>query len=351
MALELLDEETQALVDKVQKLLRLAAKNPNPHEREAAEAKAHEWLAKFNLDMATVEQHGDIESGKRAEENLKGGYYQFQRDLWKAVAELNFCLYWNQMARIVERKFLPNPKLNGFRRHEVERYENQHRLVGRIHNIILTRTMAEYIEQAIEHAIRDACKGSGEQTRSKWANDLRSGAAERVVERIYQKRREMIREQERAARDAEIKAREAGREGVSTGRAVTLATLADIERDANHDFLVGEDGYSARVRKEEAEARTRRAEIRRQAEQEWAEWCAANPEEAARRAKEERARERRNAARRERYWHEQGQYNSRRSYGGTSRRDRSAYYAGRDIGDTIGIDPQAAQRGSAGRLG
>lgn len=346
MAIELLDPETQNIVDKVEKMLRLAANNPNPEERARAEEKAHAWLAKYNLDMATIEQHGGTENGRRAEENMKGGYFDYQRDLWRAVAELNFCMYWNQIAFVKERKFLPNPQLNGFRRHEVTRRENQHRLVGRIHNVILTRTMSEYIEHAIERAVVENISGD-QQRRGTYANSLRRGMFERVVERIYTKRREMIAEEEQKARDAEIAAREAGKGEHSTGRGLTLASLAQAEEDANKDFIMGEDGYSARMRKEAAERRAARAEAARQADEEWTQWCADNPEEAARMAAEQVAEERKRQKRRNRYV-PRGRYNY--SPRDDVKGDAGAHYAGRELGNKISIDAQTGRDKSAGSL-
>lgn len=351
MAIELLDEETQAVVDRIEKMLRLAANNPNENERAAAEAKAHEYLARFNLDMATVEQHGGTENGRRADEKMKGGHYEYQRDLWRAVAELNFCMYWNMVARIEEKKFLPDRAANQFRRHVVVRHERQHRLVGRIHNVILTRTMCEYIEAAVERMVAEDIKGTAEQSRGTSANSYRRGCFQRVCERIYEKRREMIAEDERNARDAEIKAREAGKAGVSTGTGITLRSLAQQERDANNDFILGEDGASARLRAEAVEQRAENARIAAEIEAENAQWAADHPEEAAAEAKAERARWRKLEASRDYYWRTKGQYGyGRREPANDIKGDAGAYYRGREKGETISIDAQTGRNKSAGAL-
>lgn len=344
--LEQLDEETQAVVDRVEKMLRLAGNNPNEHERAAAEAKAHEYLAKFNLNMAMIEQHGGTENGKRADENLKGGHFEYQRDLWNAVAQLNFCMYWNQVVRIVERKFMPNPKMNGFRKHEIVRHERQHRLVGRVHNIILTRTMCEYMEQAVDRLVDENIRGTDEQKRGMWANSFRRGAFENIVSRIQERRRELIAEDKQKAAKAARTAATAG----DPGRTLTLATLVDAERDANNDFIMGEDGYSARKRAEDAEWRAERAAARAEADAAYTAWCVANPEEAAKAAAEVRREERARQQRQDRYWRERGQYTQERTRSDGVKGDRSAHYAGHAAGEKISIDAQASTRKTAGRL-
>ncbi len=76
---DLTDEQRRA-IEQVEKLLRLAGKNQNENESAAAAAKAQELLAKYNLDMATVEQNSGASSGKREDTKFEGG----QSEQWRA---------------------------------------------------------------------------------------------------------------------------------------------------------------------------------------------------------------------------------------------------------------------------
>lgn len=88
-------ERDEVLIDKIGKLLAKAAGTKNEVERDLFNAKAMQLIADNNLDMAAIEIGGNsAKAAKRTDEKLAGGLYQWQRDLWKAVADLNFCMYW-----------------------------------------------------------------------------------------------------------------------------------------------------------------------------------------------------------------------------------------------------------------
>jgi len=307
----------------VEKLMRLAGKNPNEAEAAAASAKAMDLLAKYNLDMSIVEQNSG-DKGKREDAKMAGGLYHYQRDLWQALAELNFCMYWNQYR-------YDKDKSEKRRRPS---YTFQHRLVGRTVNVTATRTMAQYLEQTIERLTRERMGGDGKQFFTRYAISYREGIAARVEEKIYERRRHLLAEERAKEKAAEKAARAAGREGVSTSTALTLASLRQSEEDANNDFLYGE-GWSAKQR---AEALAR-AEASRIAEEEYTRWAKANPEEAAKEAEELRKRQR---AYRPSY--------GRASYRDTKQRDDGAYYSGYDAGANVSIDPQADGRKNGGLL-
>jgi len=63
--------EMERVVERVRKLLALAARNPNEAEATAAAAKAQELLAFYNLDMATVENVAGT-SGAREDAKVRG---------------------------------------------------------------------------------------------------------------------------------------------------------------------------------------------------------------------------------------------------------------------------------------
>lgn len=316
-----LSPEARRAIEQVEKLLRLAGKNQNENEAAAATAKAQELLAKYNLDMSIVEQNSGTSSGKREDTKFEGGLYHYQRDVWEAVAELNFCMYWNMYA-------YDKAKTEKRRRPS---YTFQHRVVGRTVNVVATRGMADYLLGAIERLTRERFPEPS-QFFTRRANSFREGLAETVIGKIYDRRRHLLKADLKAERDAKRAAEKLQREGVSTATTLTLSTLRKSEEDANTDFLYGE-GTSARWAQEEAE----RAEAKRIRDEQYTAWARANPEE-ARKEEEERRKARR-----------AGGY-GRASYRDTKGRDYGAYYEGQDKGKAISIDPQAESRKTAGLL-
>lgn len=320
------------LVEKIQKLLNLANKNPNEEEAAAAAAKAQEMIEEHGLSMATIDQSKGAAEGRREEKKLKGGQYEYQRDLWRAVAELNFCLYWTQQQWRTREKEEKDPWDGSTYARTVWGRYYTHRIVGRIVNVAATRALAGYLEQTIERLTMDFVHNDNRQRFSRRAVSYREGIADRLCEKIYDRRRELLREEKRKQKEAEKAQRRAARAGVSTETAITIADVTQSERDANNDFLYGE-GWSADQRAQAEERARRRAEE----EAEYAKWAAANPEEAA--AKE---------AEREKEWKK----HSSRYRGGPAPkpRDHGAYYSGYDKGGDVGLDQQTSDRSKSGGL-
>lgn len=326
-----LSPEAQRAVEQVEKLLRLAAKNPNQAEAASAAAKAQELLAKYNLDMATVEANTGASSGKREDTKLKGGLYHYQRDLWRAVADLNFCLYWNMYTwdkDKVGRRRRYNWDLDRKVTEKVQGgYRFEHRVVGRKVNVTATRIMAQYLEQAIERLTRERVADPKEFF-TRGATSYREGIAEEVINKIYERRKHLLAAEALKAKEAQ----RAATAGNVTGTALTIASLAQSERDANIDFIYGE-GTSAEWAANKAE----RAAEREREEAEYTKWAKANPKEAAELEEKERKK--------------------RRSYGPRSyadkkydNRDWSMYGEGQKAGKKVGIDPQTEDWRSAGAL-
>lgn len=350
-----LSPEAVATIDKVRKLLNLANRNPNPEEAASAAAKAQKLLAEHNIQMSMVEEQTGHVEGKREKAKLAGGMYKYQQQLWQAVAELNFCLYWNQQTwekRKVQRYDEWgewNEKLGRRTYYKwVEDYARtwRHTLVGRTINTQATQLLARYLEDAIERLLEErlgerinsrAVVGSSvnKQRFSSWAVAYREGAVYDLVQRLEEKRQGLIDEMEKARREAETRAKEAG---TSLERSLSIEVMAQSEHDANMDHLYGE-GWSAEQRAKKAE----RARIAAEEEARYAAWAAANPEEA--RAEEEKRRKER-----EKYW-------ARRRGGGgsytetASDKNPGAWAAGRRDAAKISIDTQVGSgSGPQGRL-
>lgn len=332
------DPAVEKVVDQVRKLLNLAAKNPNENEAAAATAKAMSLLAAHNLDMATVGQGG--EDGRREDARQRGGMYTYERDLWRSVAQLNFC--WHFPTREFHRD-----------KRGRRRVTFHHRLVGRVVNTTSTRVMAQHLQQTIERLCRarladDHAGASGGQLNSQffssWAVAYREGMAHRVILKLRERR---AADEEARELEAEKARDRAARKGTSTATTLTIADVKQSEDKANYDFLHGAGAWDRREARWE-EDRREQARADAEAEAELAQWAKDNPEEAAREARKEAARER-ERERREARGGGGGRY--RAPTAEERRQGSGAFWAGYDKGAEIGIDPQADSRGSTKQIG
>lgn len=301
------------VIERIQKILALGRRGGTEAESAAAMEKAQTLLAEYNLSIADVDSRVET-SARREQAAQSGGQYVYQRELWSAIARLNFCIH------------LVSGKWAKVGRKEV--YRRQHVIVGKVVNVQMTIAMGTYLEDAANRLCRERLEvrhGAGSspgelnsQFYSSWAVGFREGVSDRVIEKIEKRRQVMVDEETRRAREA------ARAGGGSSSTALTLGSLAQQERDLNIDFLYGnEPGTTARERAERAAAAAR-------AEAEYTAWAAAHPEEARRDA--EKARKERERS-------------SRRYRAAPTRKvNGSGYNAGYEAGEKVGIDPQATAR-------
>lgn len=328
--------EVKSVLEKVEKLLRLAASNPNEAEAASATAKAQDLLAAYNLDMAALEENtGD---GKREKEELDGGRYEWQRDLWGAVADLNFCFYLNRTVFIesplgTTKEYRSHTNEDGVERWRYVRgmWRHQHHVIGRKVNVAATKAMSTYLESVCDRIVKERVRNTNERANGRWANSFRDGLVARVLGKIYDRRADILNE-EQLKRKAQMDAAAASAAaGASTSTALTLASYAKSEDDANIDFVYGE-GTSARW----AANRAAEAAAQRAAEEEYTRWAAANPEK-ARKQEEERKRKA-----------ERDRQRQNRSY--FKNKNTGAWLDGHRAGESVSIDQQAEQRKAKGLL-
>lgn len=329
-----MDETTQKIVDQVEKLLRVAAKTSNEAEAAAFTSKANELLAAHNLTISEVEaaSSGAI-SGKRLDDHVAGGMYKYQKRLWVSIAELNFCMYWSMLMRTKE---------GSIKFKYGRQFTHTHRLVGRQVNVIATKNMGSYLEGVIK---RLCIERLGEEDRSgffsSWAVAFREGIADRIVDKVQERRNTAVDQEERKVKAA---ARKASKEGLSTSMALTLTGLAEREEQANYDFLNGEGAWARKkaredqIDKEWEVRRAKEALARAEAERVYTEWAEANPEEAAEDERKALARLRAKDRQRERRGGGWGRY--ARATPEEMRRGSGGYHAGWDAGEKISIDQQ-----------
>lgn len=302
---------TEALdaIKRVEKLLALARDaRGNEHEAQNALDMAHQILEKHNLDMAVIESKKSTGvDGKRDDTRLKGGLYKWQRELWDYTSRLNFCVYYS---------------IRGTAKGST--YEN--RVIGRPVNVVMTKMMAEYLQQTIERMAREWAEQRGLNIFCKDAVIYREGMADSISLRLWKLRDQRLKEsQDRAARNS----------GNGTGRELALTDVASTEDDLNTDYLHGMPaGTTARNRATRvAEHEARKAEHERRMRED------ANYAKGYNDAQEKATAE----------WQERikNYRASNRAYRETAqdrRRDTVAYRAGRQSGDAVGLDPQMTKK-------
>lgn len=313
------DAKTEAVSEKVRKLLALANGNDNEHQAEAAANKARELLEAHNLDMAHISKDSGNGYAPRDKQVLRGGLYSWQRDLWNMTATLNFCKYWYIRGNRVGSQY-------------------EHELLGSKVNVIATRLMAQYLQDTVERLAREWMRDNrpGLSIFTKEAIAYREGITSRLVMRMWNLRNERLKE------DADrIKAERANNaaHGVFTENALVLADVISTEEDLNTDHVYGwPPGTAARKRKEreaKAEQADREAaELLKQQE----EYDAAHPEEAARRKAKEKAE---SDARWKAYANKT--YRSRKATPEEERRRMASFGQGYDKGGEISLDKQVGE--------
>lgn len=311
------DDATEAVITKIRKLQALANNNDNEHQAAAAAAKMQELLEAYNLDMTIISRASNTAS-PRDKQILKGGLYGWQRNLWNATAELNFCKYWYKRGLKAGSSY-------------------EHELLGSKVNVISTRLMADYLQNTVERLARKWMQDNrpGLSIFIKEAIAYREGVSERLVSRMWELRRQRILNDEakvKAEREANVA------KGVFTENALVLTDVISNEEDLNNDHIYGwEAGTSARKRKEglvrQEAAERAAAELLRQQE----EWDAAHPAEAAARAAKDQAE---NEARMKDYWKKAGKQRTRKMTPEEERRNMGSFQQGYREGGNVSLDRQ-----------
>lgn len=286
------------ITDKIKKLLKLAKGNTTEGEASAAMQKVQDLLADYNLTMAQVEAKADKsdkvaddpEANRTKQKHEKSAMYKFQRNLMQVIADCNFCHYWTGEAG----KYTKNGRW-------MRTYH--HVLVGREANVMVAQNLFDYLNTTIERLCNE--KYPSPLNLSKSAISFKEGCAVRLQERLRVQRREA---------DAASTAKTA--EAAATGSALMLLTdLRQNEKDLNYDFACGfEPGTTAKNR---------------------ADWLVrqAEPQAEVTETEEERiAREKRNKKFWERYDRERQREHDAK--------DWNAFYAGKEKGNTVGLDTQ-----------
>jgi Protein of unknown function (DUF2786) len=294
------------IIKKIQALLKMGQRGTNhdgsSNEAEATLAmqKAQELLAKYNLNLAQLETAADstaVAGGKRVKEKTsRSAMYKWQRDLWAALADANFCWHW------VQKVYEDRIRYGGVQ----TRHVNRHFLLGREENVAAVLVMGDYLCDTIERLQPYGVAGR----MSTSANSWREGCAARLIERI----------QKQVEVDNVVVP--------SSGTAITLANVADREYAANYDYSYGEGAYA----KSQQRAAERRKEWDLARAEEKAKRAAETPAEKAHREAVEAKQQREN----EKYWEREWKKQQRQA----AKKDWAAYESGQKAGDSISLHRQ-----------
>jgi hypothetical protein len=313
----------EKLIKKIEALLN--TKGCTEAEAQSRVAKAQELLEKYNLDLAMVGQNKTA----RKDNTRKGGLYSWQRNLWKAVAELNFCHYLS---------------IKGLERGSTY----QHRIIGSHANVVQTEHMAQYLQDTVERLAQEWAKANFyKSVFVREAIAYREGITNRLSERLRDRRETIVAE----ARKAEQERKQAqARTNADPGTtALTILDVISSEADFNNDYLNNwELGTTARNRAE-SEARSKAW-----SEEFWRRENAKSPEQKAKEAEELAkwvAEQNKKAEKRQRRINKtppKPRY--RKATPEEERAGMGSYYEGRAKGNEVGIDDQVKAGEKRGAL-
>lgn len=321
------------IVRKIQLLLALAERTKgNEVEAAAAMSRAQELLAKYNLDLSTVQDTAVAGGTNTPEDALakrdyakgsRSALYQWQRNLVRAIAEANYCRYWHV------KELCGKP----------ERLRNRHKVLGRTANTTVVLVMVDYLFDTIERLLPAEYAELGR--RSQEASLWREGCAARLIERIEEKA------------EAMQKADYAAQGEAAYSSAIAIRTMSDGEAAANYDHINGKGAWAQKLaydagREERMAgwAKEREAREAKELAELEAKLLSETPEEKAKREKREAKEQERQDRANERYWNAAWNRSSKES----SRRSSSAFAAGSRAGEKIGLDAQLKARRKADEL-
>lgn len=313
------DNENQAMMEKIRKLLALADSTKTTEaEATAAALKIQELVQTYGLDLAEIElQNKDSQHGVRDMGTVgRRAMFDWQQELMTTIAQNNFCLC-DVRVIYVEKK---------------NRNSKQHFLVGRKLNIDVTVRLYDYLIETM----RRLCE-SGGFIQHKTRTLFYEGASRRLTDRLKLQRK--LREAEERRRQTE--ARAAG----TYMNALMLTDVYGSEADMNNDKLNGYPiGTTARQRTE----KINKEQARQVREQEFIEkgvdrimafylshGCTHELALSYTQAYHVEVRKRQRRQQRQR--HQGFTMHERKERG---RANTEAYKAGMEAGDSIGLDPQ-----------
>lgn len=235
---------TSNVLERIQKLLTLAADGSGATEAEAALAASHvqRLLTEYNLTLAEIGATRTQDTDKRGKTTHdKAAMYSYQQNLMGALARNNFCHHW-----IKTEMAFSNGRTRKVKRHVV---------LGREVNSITTRMTYDYLVITMDRLL----PYQGMAKRGREALLWLAGCTERLTARINEQRIEAEDESRRRADEAAARAK---RSGDTPGNALVLVDVYANEDELNQDVHYGRPLGTTTTRRLEAEAREAAADAR-----------------------------------------------------------------------------------------
>jgi len=315
---------TDDVVRKIQLLLQLAERaEGNEAEASAAMAKAQDILARYNLDLATVQDKvvvggtniSKAEVVREKRESRRNATYAWTHVLYCAVAEANYCKYWTADSKVESEKM------------GRVRWVKRHKVLGRVENTTVVLMMGDYLYATIMRLLP--------YDKSSWLSSDAIAWCDGCVERLA----ERIKEKAEAQRTPDYAAQ--GEAGYST--ALAIRSMAEAEDIGNYDAEHGKGAWARKLERDAKYAEDSKLWVAEQQERATrmelelaARLAAETPQERAKREKAEARERKRREEYSERYWDRQ----DRKAWKESHRRSSDAFKSGVKAGGSIGIDAQ-----------
>lgn len=248
------------VIERVKKLLARAdtARGVTEAEAETARKLAQDLMMKYNLDMASVEAMGDQGSVVRVKEDVQEATaYKWQRQLARHVAEAHFCYYFfrskNVWVKGLAEALKKEPKservsfssrvkelrLEGYGKDDIWEmlrdefkkgddqawqvgwYINYHKIddrwtvvkshtfIGRKANVLTAQLMYSYLIETIRSLVPPT---PPESSPRKFVDSWQEGCADRICERLAERRKDLIAKHDAQVMEAEAARRKAAEE-------------------------------------------------------------------------------------------------------------------------------------------
>lgn len=164
-------EARESILRKIRKLLALSRGGTTEEEAAQAAQRAHELLAAHNLEMSEVEQVVDTDDRVLDDGTIDGARDIWPAQVWSATAQLHFCRYFYTDQRDAGR-------LIGLR----------HSVVGRRHNVEVTKLTALYLVDAVKRLADEAAQAVPGDERRRYRESFRCACGRRLAQRLLELR-------------------------------------------------------------------------------------------------------------------------------------------------------------------
>lgn len=160
-------EARESILRKIRKLLALSRGGTTEEEAAQAAQRAHELLAAHNLEMSEVEQ---VEESDRVldRDSVDGSRDVWPAHVWHATARLHFCQHFYT-------EVPHDGRLIGLR----------HTVVGRRHNVEVTKMTALYLIHAVNRLATEGARLVPAEERRSWRDSFRRACGLRLAQRVH----------------------------------------------------------------------------------------------------------------------------------------------------------------------